>query len=270
VLAVLGGWGCANDRDDSPADVKPAPLRIAAASDLQHALPKIVSRFTEQSKREVTVTFGSSGQLAEQIKGGAPFDLFLAANRSFVETLAQDGLIQPDSLRNYAQGSLVLVVHDSASRSVHSLKDLTRVELKKIALANPETAPYGAAGKQALERAGLWTELQAKVVRSESVAQALQFVRTGNAEAGLVGLGSARVSGLNIVPIDPSLYDPIVQGLGLVSRSGRTDKAREFMTFLLGEPGQSMLRDFGFLPAEARSASHPRDEATQSKSSETK
>ena len=111
---------------------------------------------------EVSPTFGASGQLAEQIKAGAPFDVFLAANQTFVEDLAAGGFVRPESVRAYARGTLVLVVHRDAAEAIRSLADLTKPEVKKIALANPAFAPYGAAGKQALERAGLWVDRRAE------------------------------------------------------------------------------------------------------------
>lgn len=236
----------------------PAPLRIAAASDLQTALPVLGERFTKQTGIELSLTFGASGQLAEQIKGGAPFDVFLAANQSFVKQLADEGDVRPDSVQPYALGSLVLSVHPEVSESVHALADLAKPAVKKIALASPATAPYGAAGKQALERAKLWATIEPKVVPSESVRQALQFVETGNAEAGLVGKSIALASRkVRVVEIDRALYDPIVQGLGIVARSKRADDARRFCDFMLSVEGQDGLAEFGFAKPTLGTEAHP-------------
>src|SRR5262249_14414957 len=120
-----------------------APLRIAAASDLQTALPKLADRFEAKTGIALSLTFGATGQLSEQIKAGAPFDVLLAANESFVSDLAKLGLIRTDSVSRYARGSLVLVVHGALDPSIRGLDDLSRGEVKKIALANPVTAPYG-------------------------------------------------------------------------------------------------------------------------------
>ncbi len=239
-LAALLACGCGGGTSARP------PLRVAAASDLQSALPVLAKQFTDQTGVELTLTFGASGQLSEQIRGGAPFDVFLAANQSFVSDLAREGLIRPESVKPYARGSLVLVVHRESGGSMTRLADLTRPEVKKIALANPESAPYGKAGKQALERAGLWAEVSPRIVQSESVRQALQFVQEGNAEAGLVGRAIADVPKVRIVEVDPGLYDPIIQGLGVVSASKRRGDAEHFATFVLGEQGQTGLARFGF------------------------
>ena len=181
----------------------------------------------------MTPSFGASGQLAEQIKGGAPFDIFLAANQAFVRDLAAQGLIKPDSVRPYARGSLVLAVYHQVGDDIGRLEDLAKPSVKKIALANPDTAPYGKAGKQALERAGLWKQLEPKIVLAESVRQALLYVQDGNAEAGLVGRAIARVEGVRIVEINADLYDPIIQALGIVAASSRSAEAESFAEFVL-------------------------------------
>lgn len=252
-VRLLLGWaallasGCGTAPLPSPGREPAAtPLRVAAASDLQSVLPVLSRQFTDQTGIQMTPIFGSSGQLAEQIKAGAPFDVFLAANRSFVEDLAAAGLIRPDSVRPYARGSLVLAVHREAGAAIASLADLTRPEVKKIALANPAFAPYGKAGKQALERAGLWPQLEAKIVPSDSVRQALVFVTEGNAEAGLVGRALADVPEIRVVAVDPALYDPIVQGLGIVARTAKPREAESFARFLLSNEGQAILARFGF------------------------
>jgi molybdate transport system substrate-binding protein len=251
VSLIASVVGCA-DGPTVPAKVaaRRVPLRIAAASDLQTALPVLGERFTRQTGVELSLTFGASGQLAEQIKGGAPFDVFLAANQSFVKRLADQGDVRPGSVRAYALGSLVLAVYADTGGAIGSITDLTRPEVKRIALANPAIAPYGAAGKQAIERAKLWDALQPRIVQSESVRQTLQLVETGNAEAGFVGRSIARASQqVRVVEVDRELYDPIVQGLGIVARTSRAGDAQRFCDFLLSVEGQDGLREFGFAPA---------------------
>src|SRR5262249_11582818 len=196
-----------------------ATIHVAAASDLQTVLHRLIDQFERKASVKVTPTFGASGQLAEQIKAGAPFDIFLAANQAFVSELVSQGLIKSNTVRPYARGSLVLAVHHEVSGHVSRLEDLTNPAVKKIALANPDTAPYGRAGKQALERAGLWKQVEPKIVLAESVRQALIYVQDGNAEAGLVGRSIARVKGVTIVEIPGSHYDRIIQALGILSSS---------------------------------------------------
>jgi molybdate transport system substrate-binding protein len=226
------------------------PLRVAAASDLRHVLPRLAERFEAKTGVKVTPTFGASGQLAEQIKQGAPFDVFLAANQSFVVDLVARKLIEPGSAQPYARGSLVVAVYREFADKIRSLEDLAKPEVKRIALANPETAPYGKAGKQALARAGLLDRLGGKIVLAESVAQALSYAQQGDAEAALIGRSIARVPEIRIVEIDAKLYDPIVQSLGILTSSHRKAQAEAFTEFILGEEGRTMLSEFGLAPAD--------------------
>jgi molybdate transport system substrate-binding protein len=258
LIAVFGFaiWGCGDSGRNPPAAPEkteahskssPAtPLRIAAASDLQAALPEVANRFRAITGIESSLTFGPSGQLAEQIKQGAPFDIFLSANESFVRDLAAAALIKPDTVRPYARGSLVLAVHRPFGEQIRSLSDLTIPEVKKIALANPATAPYGKAGKQALERAGLWERVQPKIVFAESVRQALLYAQRGDAEAALVGKAIANVPEILSVKIDETLHDPIIQALGVVSATTRVADAERFAGFVLDPEGQNILKKFGF------------------------
>ncbi len=148
------------------------------------------------------------------------------------------------------RGSLALAVHRGSGVEVEGLDDLTKPEVKKVAMANPEFAPYGLAAKQALERAGLWEPLQPKLVRAESVRQALQFVQTGNAEAGLVGRAIADVPEVRALTVDPGLYDPLIQAVGIVAETDQPEQAEQFIRFLLGDDGQRILARYGFGPPE--------------------
>ncbi len=164
--------------------------------------------------------------------------------------LADQGLINAESVHAYARGTLVLAVYHELAERVHTIADLNRPELKKIALANPATAPYGKAGKQALERAGLWHQLESRIVLADSVGQALLYAQKGDAEAALVGRAIAQVPEVRVVEVDPQLYDPIVQALGVVSASARSADADQFARFVLDPEGQRILREAGFAPAE--------------------
>jgi molybdate transport system substrate-binding protein len=272
-VIVSATWGCGDSGRNPPATAPSTevsgesspgtPLRIAAASDLQAALPEVATRFRAMTGIELSLTFGPSGQLAEQIKQGAPFDLFLSANESFVRDLAVAGLINSDSVRPYARGSLVLAVYHTFGEQVRSLNDLTIPAVKKIALANPATAPYGKAGKQALERAGLWEKVEPKIVFAESVRQALLYAQRGDAEAAIVGRAIANVPEIRSVKIDASLHDPIIQALGVVAATTRVADTERFARFVLDQQGQNILKEFGFSPAgddlgaESREQSRP-------------
>ena len=246
-LAALTAAGC----DGGPrADAQ--PLRIAAASDLQRVLPRLIERFQNQTPTTVTptLTFDASGQLAEQIKAGAPFDLFLSANVKFVTDLAAAGLVEPASVQPYSRGSLVLCLHRAAGDQVRGLADLSRPEIKRIAIANPEYAPYGVAARQALERAGLWSSLESKIVRTNSVRQAMIYVQNGDAEAALVSHALVAPE-VRVIEVDAALYDPLIQALGIVAATKQHDRAGALAQFILGGEGQAILRESGFLNLDA-------------------
>lgn len=250
---VLGCGGPAADRadDGEPASARGPTLYVAAASDLQAALPALIEAFEEQngpSGPRVVATFGASGQLAEQIRQGGTFDLFLAANEAFVRDLADSGDVDPDSVRLYARGSLVLAIYKDVAVEIDALDDLKSPEIRSIAMANPAFAPYGAAARQALEHADLWEALGPKLVTAESVRQALQFVQSGNAEVGFVGKGIADVPEVRTVAVDPAAYEPLAQALGIVRRSPHPAEAEAFARFVGSDEGQDILGSFGFLP----------------------
>ena len=244
LLLALGAPGCGSrggDRATRPV------LRIAAASDLQTVLPVLIERFGgSEPGVEVVPVIGSSGQLARQIEAGAPFDLFLSANRDFVDKLAATKAVDPASVKPYAIGTLVLAVGRDVKAPVEKLSDLTRQEIKVVAIADPETAPYGAAARQALRKAGLWEALGPKLAIASTVRQALQYVETGNAEAGLVSRSIADVPGVRLVAVDPASYEPIVQSLGVVGRTVHRREAGAFAQFILGAEGRGVLRAHGF------------------------
>ncbi len=240
-LMVLMVAGC-----DRGPQTTTLPLRIAAAADLQRVLPRLLERFEKQTATTTTLTIDASGRLAEQIKAGAPFDFYLAANVKFVSDLAAAGLIETASVAPYARGSLVLCLHKAAGDQVRGLADLSRPEIKRIAIANPEYAPYGVAARQALERAGLWSSLEPKIVRAGSVGQAMTYVQNGDAEAALVSHALV-VPEVRVIEVDPALYEPLIQALGIVAATKLHDRASALAQFILSPEGQAILHENGLL-----------------------
>jgi molybdate transport system substrate-binding protein len=244
LVLALAQAGCRESATVEP----PEELHVAAASDLTAAMPELVAAFGRRSGVRVVPVLGSSGQLARQIEQGAPFDLFLSANFDFVRRLAGSGAILPGTVRPYAVGPMILAFPVSADPRLSGLDALRDPEIRSIALANPDHAPYGRAGRQALERSGLWGEVEARVVFGQSIQNAAQFVRSGQVDAGLIARSLADDPGIRWEPIDPALHDPIQQYLGVVSGSDRREEALGFSEMLLGEVGQAILRRYGFEP----------------------
>jgi molybdate transport system substrate-binding protein len=221
-------------------------LIVAAAADLVFALREIAPLFEKEYQAKVTLTFGSTGQLAQQIQQGAPVDVFFAANEGFVEALREKGAILSDSVEPYAQGQIVLATR-KGRLGVSTLKDLTRDDVRRVAIANPAHAPYGMAAREAMVTAGVWTQIQPKLVYGENIRQALQFLQTGNVDAAILALSVAQVPEVRFTRIDPGLYTPIVQAAAVTARSKHPDLARTFIQFVNGEQSRLIMKRFGFL-----------------------
>lgn len=230
-----------------PTTLPNEPLLVAAAADLRFAFTEIADLYMQQTGQKVTLTFGSTGLLAQQIENGAPFDLMAAANITVIDDLETKGLILPDSRQLYAQGRIVLAVNKNFGVQVKALADLARPEVKRISIANPEHAPYGLAAQQALQTIGLWEQVKSKVVFGENVSQALQYIQTGDAPVGIVSLSVANVPEITWSLIDSQLHAPLNQALAVMKRSPRAQVARAFIAFVNGPQGRPIMKKYGFL-----------------------
>ena len=221
-------------------------LTVSAASDLALALDELGPLFTEQTGVAVVVNLGSSGQLAQQIEQGAPVDVFFSANRQYVDELVDQGIAEPGDTALYGVGRITLWTRADSTVRVEALSDLTGPGVKRIAIANPDHAPYGLAAREALQSAGLWEELQPKLVMAENVLQALQFADSGNADVAFVAR-SLSVQGdgrWTLVPAE--LHHPIEQTLAVISRSPNVEWGRRFAEFVTGPSGRASLDSYGF------------------------
>lgn len=227
-------------------------LTVAGASDLSTAFREIAVEFEKETGYRVVLSLGSTGMLARQIEQGAPFDAFFAANWKFVEELEKGGHILPGSVELYAEGRIVVAVKKSSGLKPGSLEDLRKNNITRVAIANPEHAPYGMAAKEALRSAGLWDELKPKLVYGENIRQALQFVESGNAEAGIIARSIADSPGIDYAEVPSALHEPISQAAGVVSSSKEKEGARAFIKFVNGPKGSSIMKKYGFLPPAAR------------------
>jgi molybdate transport system substrate-binding protein len=227
-------------------------LTVAGASDLSFAFKEIARDFEKETGYKVVLSLGSTGMLARQIEQGAPFDAFFAANRKFVEDLEKGGHILPGTIELYAEGRIVIAVKRASALKVTRLEDLNKTNITRIAIANPEHAPYGMAAMQALKSAGLWEELKPKFVYGENIRQALQFVESGNAEAGIIALSVAQTPDIEFSEVPANLHKPISQAAGVVSSSKEKDAARAFIKFVNGPKGAPIMKKYGFLPPGGR------------------
>lgn len=229
-----------------------AQVLVAAASDLQFALRELAEAFREESDSELRLVFGSSGNLSRQIEKGAPFELFLSADESYVERLVEAGLTRDEGVV-YAFGHLALLLPPESPLQLDaSLKHLKEAadagRIYRFAIANPEHAPYGRAAKQALEAASAWQAIQPALVLGENVSQAAQFAVSGSAQGGLVAYSlvaapSFAGRGRHVI-IPPGAYAPLRQKMVLTRRAG--PDAEAFHDYLRSSEAREILHRYGF------------------------
>ncbi|OGW61525.1 MAG: molybdate ABC transporter substrate-binding protein [Nitrospirae bacterium RIFCSPLOW2_12_42_9] len=222
-------------------------ITAAAASDLNFAFKDIAAVFEKETGIKVILSFGSTGMLAKQISGGAPFDIFFAADMKYLKDLSGKGHIISSSVERYALGVVVLAVNKSSGIEVRELKDLLKPEIRNVAIANPDHAPYGRAAMEALKSAGLRDKLKDKLVYGENIRQTLQFIQTGNAQAGIVALSLVNVPEITYVRIDTSLHNPIDQAVGIVKTSKNPEAAASFIRYVKGPVGSEVMKKYGFI-----------------------
>jgi len=232
-------------------------ITVAAAADMSAALPELVAAYTKKTGQTVKLSFGASGNLTNQIRNGAPFDIFFSADEQYPQQLISEGLASKDTLYRYAVGRLVLWVPADSPLDLSKLgiQALLDPSVKKISIANPATAPYGRAAAAALRHFGIYDRVSGRLVLGESVSQAAQFVESGNAQAGLIALSHALAPTMKgkgrywAVPLDA--YPTLNQAAVVLSKSKQQDAARRFLEFLRGPEATSLLTGYGFsLPAE--------------------
>lgn len=232
----------------------PAPLRVAAASDLTVAFEEMGTAYAATGKPRPVFSFGATGLLAKQIREGAPFDVFAAADVSFIDGLLAAGNCDAATKQPYAVGRLTIWTSTTSTLAPPtSLADLAEPRFARIAIANPEHAPYGRAAREALQKAGIWETVESRIVRGENVRQALQYAESGNADVAVVAHASASaVKNGRLLEVDPALHAPILQAMVVCATPDRAPAARDFAAFVRSDPGRAVLRRHGFgIPGES-------------------
>jgi molybdate transport system substrate-binding protein len=220
-------------------------VKIAAAADLAKAFEELGRVFASRTGLKPVFTFGSSGLLAKQLAEGAPYAVFAAANQSYVDQLTSNGVCDPATKRLYARGRLVVW---SKTAVVEKLADLTQPAIKKIAIANPEHAPYGIAARQALRANQLWDPVASKMVYAENVRQALQWAEDGQADAAIVALSLAVVTeGGRTFAIDPALHEPLDQAVAVCGGGQAAADGARFVELLTSAEGRELMQRYGFV-----------------------
>lgn len=240
---------CAVSIDSRPQEQK--VVRVAAAADLRFAMGELSKEFESKMGEKADVTVGSSGNFFAQIQSGAPFDLFFSADMDYPRKLEGSGFGEPGTLCEYAQGQIV--IWTPANSPVDIAQDrwnaLLDSHIQKIAIANPELAPYGRAAVSALQKAGIYPRVKPKLVFGENISQAAQFVQSGNAQAGIIAHSLALSPGMKdgrVWEIPADMHSPVEQGAIVLKNAKNKAGALEFLNFVKSAAGRAILKKYGF------------------------
>lgn len=223
-------------------------LTVSAAASLTNAFKEIASRYeTQYPDTQIRLNFAASGALLQQIDKGAPVDVFASADQETMDRAEKRGLVDKTERHNFARNTLVVIVPSDSQHGINQLGDLTQLAVQKIAIGNPASVPVGRYTQQALESAGLWQTVMPKLINTQSVRQALDYVARGEVDAGFVyGTDAAimkeKVKVTLTVPLDTVISYPIAK----IARSHHGEEARRFINFVLSPTGQVVLRQYGF------------------------
>ena len=233
------------------AQAQAPKVRVAAAADLKFAMAELAAEFEMQSGAKMDVTYGSSGNFFSQMENGAPFDLFFSADMEYARRLAAEGLADSETLYPYAVGRIVIWMLAEAKVDVAKLgwEALLDSSVQKIAIANPEHAPYGRAAVAAMQKAGIYEQTKAKLVYGENISQAAQFVQSGNGQAGILALSLATSPAMKngktwLIPSE--MHPAIEQGAVLLKDAKNKKSAQAFLEFVKSPKGHQILAKFGF------------------------
>jgi molybdate transport system substrate-binding protein len=252
-LLLVGVSGCARTPTPGPSGRE---VRVAAAADLKFALDEAAAEFmAREADIRVTVTYGSSGTLYAQLTNDAPFDLFLSADLDYPRKLIEQGRAARESEFLYAVGHLVVWVPNGSGLDLDRLgtRAVADPTVRKVALANPKTAPYGRAAEAALKSQGVYDGVKDKLVFGENVAQTAQFAESGAADVALIALSLAMSPAMKgkgrywLVPLDA--YPPLEQGGVILTGARDAEAAQSFQAFLMGRDGRAVLERHGFTRA---------------------
>lgn len=253
MIIVIAAAGLACRRSEpsgSNRDAQPGgEITVSAAASLKDAFGEIGKQYESLTGPRINFNFGASGALQKQIESGAPVDVFASAGIPQMNALATQGLIAPETRRDFARNTLVLVVPADSTSGITTFADLGGAKVKKLAIGNPKTVPVGQYAEQSLTRLGLWQGLGPRLILAEDVRQALDYVARGEVDAGVVYASDVRASGARVrtvatAPADS--HDPILYPIAVVRASVRQEAARAFIEAVMSDDGQRILEKYGF------------------------
>ncbi len=247
-----------------PADARAGEITVAAAADLTFAFKAIAARFQKETGNTVRLSYGSSGNFFAQIKNGAPYDLFFSADVEYPRKLEAAGLTEPGTLYEYAAGEIVIWVPGNSKLDIkRGLKVLLDPDIHKIAIANPQHAPYGRAAVAAMRHEGIYDQVLSRLVLGENISQTAQFVQSGNADVAILALSLALAPAMKAkgryfeIPADD--YPPIIQAAVILKAAHDKAAAGQLLKFLKQPAGVALMEQYGFtLPSAVAGAQRRR------------
>lgn len=243
LFLLVISFACRGTRSPETA---PPQVTVAAASDLTTAFEEIGRDFEARNKIKPIFVFGSTGLLTRQIENGAPFDVFAAANETYIDQLQQKGLTVDGTKTIYGRGRITMWTMVESTLKLEKIEDLASPDVHRVAIANPDHAPYGLAARDALETAGIWQTVQPKLVYGDNIRQTLQFAETGNVEVAIVAVSLSAQNKGRCVLIPETLHKPILQAMAVIKGTKQEDAARSFTDFVTGSRGREILARYGF------------------------
>ncbi len=241
---IIMAVACSSEKPQGTEAAATVTVRVAAASDLARAFTEVGAEFEKQSGIKTLFDFGSSGLLAKQIEQGAPFQLYAAANKAFAEQVVKSGKCDGSTLALYSRGRIVLWGRNG---SPARLEELVEPAFKRIAIANPDHAPYGKAATQAMVKAGIYDAVKERLVLAENVQQAMTYAKEGSVDVAFVALALV-VSGdiKGYLPIELDLHEPLEQTLVVCGKGKESEAARRLASFIVGDKGRAVMERYGF------------------------
>ena len=226
-------------------------ITVAAAADLQSVMKEVTARFQKETGKNVKLIYGSSGNFFQQLQNGAPFDVFFSANVEYPNKLEAAGLTESGTIYHYATGKIVIWVPNDSKLDISSgLKSLLNPAIKKIAIANPQHAPYGQAAEAAMKKEGVYENVADKLVLGENISQTASFAVSGAADVGILALSLALSPNMKdrgrytVIPADE--YPPIEQACVILKSSQQKDTAKAFLNFIKTPAVTDLFRSSGF------------------------
>lgn len=258
MLTILVISACSNqqeNKDTSKPKAAAVELTISAAASLTDAMQEIQKNYeSKEHNVKLQLNFGASGALQQQIEQGAPVDLFLSAASKNLKALVDKQLISSDQQTNLLANTLTLITAAEPKVAVHEVKDLLNKRIQKIAMGIPESVPAGKYAEEALTKSGVWNELQPKLVQAKDVRQVLQYVQTGNADAGFVYATDALSTDQVKIAynVDPKLYTPINYPIGIIKKAAHPKEAKQLYDYLQSKEAMDVFMKYGFSVPESK------------------